>query len=227
MDQMKGRLATILTALGGVGILAGLFGTFFVAPIDVNSGFSQKIFYFHVPVAETSFIAFLVLAVAGVGYLVTRKPVWDVVGKIAAEVGYLYGILVMVTGIIWTKAAWGVWWAWEPRLTTYLILLLLISGYFLLRSTIEDENRRARFAAVFGIIAFIDVPISFFSIRLLQAAHPVVFTSRGAAMTPAMLAVFIVAQLGMLAFAAGLMIARSQIELACQDLEAIKQAIGG
>jgi heme exporter protein C len=222
---MKDKLAPILAGVGGLFILAGLYGTFFVVPTDHNSGYSQHIFYFHVPVAETSFIAILMLMVSGIAYLVTRKPVWDVLGQVSAEVGFFFGILVMVTGIIWDKAAWGEWWRWEPRLTTYLILLVLIGGYFLLRSSIEDEQRRARFSAVFGIIAALDVPVSFFSIRLLQSAHPVVFGGSGGGMDPVMLYVFIIAQLGMLAFAAALMIMRTQVELARQDLETVKQSL--
>jgi heme exporter protein C len=221
---MKARLAAILAGVGGLLILAGLYGTFFVVPTDINSGYSQRIFYFHVPVAETSFIAILMLMVAGIGYLVTQKPVYDIVGQVSAEVGFFFGMLVMVTGVIWDKAAWGVWWRWEPRLTTYLILMVLIGAYFLLRSSIEDDQRRARFSAVFGIIAALDVPVSFFSIRLLQSAHPVVFGG-GGGMDPVMLYVFIIAQLGMLAFAAALMLMRIQIELDRQDLETVKQSL--
>lgn len=227
MDGFKERLPLLLTVLGGIGILAGLVGAFFVVPEEAVSGFSQKIFYFHVPVAETSFISFAVLAIAGAGYLITKKQSFDVVAMTAAEVGFVFGILVMITGMVWTRAAWGVWWSWEPRLTTYLILLVFIAGYFLLRSSVEDEGRRARFSAVFGIIAFINVPISFFATSLIpRPVHPPLLIFKGDLPT-SFLATFIIAQLGMLAFAAGLMIVRSRLESMRQDLETVKQSLGG
>lgn len=233
MKTMKERIAPILAALGGLGIMAGLIGTFYIVPTALDTAgapiFSQRIFYFHVPVAETSFISFAILAIGGGAYLVTQKTKWDVIARVAAEVGFLFGILTMATGMIWTRAEWGVWWRWEPRLTTYLILLVFISGYFLLRSTVEDEHKRARFAAVFGIIAFLNVPISFFASTLIGGEHPrltYIFGSNPD--RPAtVLVTFVIAQLAMLCFAAAMMVARTQVELMKQDLEVIKQSIGG
>lgn len=232
MKTMKERIAPILAALGGLCIMAGLIGTFYIVPMAVDTAgdpnFRQKIFYFHVPVAETSFIAFLVLAIAGGAYLVTNKPKWDIIARVAAEVGFLFGILVMGTGMIWTRAEWGKWWEWEPRLTTYLILLIFISGYFLLRSTVEDEHKRARFAAVFGIIAFLNVPISFLASQLIprSSVHPPLLIFKGD-LPPSFLATFLIGQVGMLCFAAAMMVARTQVELMKQDLEVIKLGIGG
>lgn len=229
---MKQRIAPILAALGGVAITIGLIGTFYVVPLAVDTAgapnWRQKIFYFHVPVAETSFIAFAVLAVAGAGYLVTRKTTFDIVARVSAEVGFMYGVLTMATGMIWTRSEWGKWWEWEPRLTTYLILLLFIGGYFLLRATVEDEHRRARYAAVFGIIAFLDVPLSFFASQLIPRAsvHPPLLIFKGD-LPPSFLITFLIAQVAMLLFATALLLSRTQVELAKQDLETIKQAIGG
>lgn len=232
MAGMKERIAPILAALGGLATTIGLVGTFFVVPLAVDTtgaaNWRQKIFYFHVPVAETSFLAFAVLAVAGAGYLITRKSTWDVVARVAAEVGFMFGVLVMATGMIWTRSEWGKWWEWEPRLTTYLILLLFIAGYFLLRATVEDEHKRARFAAVFGIIAFLDVPVSFFASQFIprSSVHPPLLIFKGD-LPSSFLVTFIIAQVGMILFASALLIARTQVELAKQDLESIKEAIGG
>ena len=157
--------------------------------------FSQKIFYFHVPVAEASFLVLLTAAYLSIRFLMTRDKTYDTKARVAMEVALLFVVLTMITGVLWTKASWGVWWDWEPRLTTYFIMTLLIIAYFVLRNSIEDEERRAVYAAVFAIIAAIDAPISFFITRLIPSNHPVVFQS---GMATSNLAPFIVAQIGML-----------------------------
>lgn len=155
----------------------------------------QKIFYFHVPVAEISFIVFGFAAFYGIRFIMTRKREYDTKAKVSMEVTLLFVTLTMATGILWTRAAWGVWWDWEPRLTTYFILTLLVIAYFVLRNAVEDEERRALYGAAFSILAFIDVPISFFITRLIPSNHPVI--ERGG-LEPPMLITFIVAQIGMI-----------------------------
>ncbi len=155
----------------------------------------QKIFYFHVPVAEISFIVFGLAAFYGLRFIMTRRREYDQKARVAMEVTVLFITMTMATGILWTKAAWGVWWEWEPRLTTYFILTLLAIAYFVLRNAVEDEERRALYAAAFSILAFIDAPISFFITRLIPSNHPVI--ESGGLETP-MLVSFIVAQVGML-----------------------------
>lgn len=155
----------------------------------------QKIFYFHVPVAEISFIVFGFAAFYGLRFIVTRKRDYDTKARVSMEVTLTFVLLTMATGILWTKAAWGVWWDWEPRLTTYFILTLLVIAYFVLRNAVEDEERRALYAAAFSILGFIDVPISFFITRLIPSNHPVI--ERGG-LEPPMLITFIVAQIGMI-----------------------------
>jgi heme exporter protein C len=155
----------------------------------------QKIFYFHVPVAEISFIVFGFAAFYALRFIMTRKREYDTKARISMEVTLIFVTLTMATGILWTKAAWGVWWDWEPRLTTYFILTLLVLAYFVLRNSVEDEERRALYAAAFSILGFIDVPISFFITRLIPSNHPVI--ERGG-LEPPMLVSFIVAQIGMI-----------------------------
>ncbi len=155
----------------------------------------QKIFYFHVPIAEISFIVFAVAAYFSVRFIMTRKREYDTKSRIAMELTMTFVALTMATGILWTKAAWGVWWQWEPRLTTYFIMTLLVVAYFVLRNSVEDEERRALYAAAFSILAFIDAPISFFITRLIPSTHPVI---ESGGLQPPMLITFIIAQIGML-----------------------------
>lgn len=156
----------------------------------------QKIFYFHVPVAEISFVVFAFAAYYAVRFLVTRKREYDMMERVSMEVTLLFVGLTMATGILWTKSAWGVWWDWEPRLTTYFILTLLVIAYFVLRNAVEDEERRAVYAAVFTILAFIDAPISFFITRLIPSNHPVI---ESGGLEGPMLVSFILGQIGMIA----------------------------
>ena len=183
----------------------------------------QKIFYFHVPVAEISFIVFAFAAFYSLRFIMTRRREYDVKARISMEVTLVFIMLTMGTGILWTKAAWGVWWDWEPRLTTYFIMTLLVVAYFVLRNSVEDEERRALYAAAFSILGFIDAPISFFITRLIPSNHPVI--ERGGLEGP-MLVSFIVAQIGMIALGyaiyqlrMGEMLLQDRIESAKTQLE--------
>ncbi|MBE0477025.1 MAG: cytochrome c biogenesis protein CcsA [Coriobacteriia bacterium] len=184
----------------------------------------QKIFYFHVPVAEASFLVLFFTAFYGVRFLMTKRRGFDVRARIATEVTLLFVTLTMITGVLWTRAAWGVWWEWEPRLTTYFILTLMVIGYFVLRNSIEDEERRATYAAAFGILAFINAPISFFVTRLLPSTHPVI--ERGG-LQPPMLVAFILAQIGMLMIGYAVYRLRMREEQVNDDLEQLKLALEG
>ncbi|MCL2332026.1 MAG: cytochrome c biogenesis protein [Actinomycetia bacterium] len=134
--------------------------------------FSQKIFFFHVPIAVASLVVMTIAAVFSVLFLIKRKKSYDTRARIAMEATLVFIIGTMISGDLWTRASWGVWWEWEPRLTTYAILTLLVIAYFVLRNSVEDEERRATYAAVFAIFAWIDVPITFMVTRLLPSTHP-------------------------------------------------------
>ena len=126
---------------------------------------SQKIFYFHMPVAITSFLALGFGCYYAVRFLMTKNRRFDTCSRICLEIALLFVVLTMITGEMWTRFEWGVWWSWEPRLTTYLILMLIVIAYFVLRSSVDEPERRATFAAVVAIIATIDVPICFMITR--------------------------------------------------------------
>ena len=189
--------------------------------------FSQKIFYFHVPVAIGSFLVFFFTAYYGVRFLMTKEKKFDIRARIATEVTLLFVILTLITGDIWTRFEWGVWWVWEPRLTTYFIMTLLVIAYFVLRSSIEDEERRATYAAVFGIIAFLDAPISFAITRLIPSSvHPVVLRS-GGGLTGMQLLAFLLGLFGMLMVAWVVYQVRLREELAKERIEELKAALEG
>ncbi len=200
MTNARGTRLLAVTGTATALLLAvSVFGIFLVAPEDADQGIIQRIFYFHVAIALTSFIAFLVAAIYGIVYLRTRKPEYDRIGVASVGLGLFFSILVLITGSIWAKASWGTWWVWEdPRLATFVIVLLLYGAYFLLRSSADGE-RQARYSAIFAIAAFASVPLSFYSVRVAQSfVHPVVFTPSGANMPSTMLVWFVVAQVAML-----------------------------
>ncbi len=196
MEPLSRRLQ-ILNLVSAVLILIALGLVFFYAPEELVMGQVQRIFYFHVPSAWVGFLAFFVTVVAGVMYLRSGKPFWDRVGSSSVEVGLLFTITAGVAGSIWARPIWNTWWTWDPRLTTYTIMALIYVAYMMLRQGIEDPDRRARFAAVYGIVGFISVPITYFSIMWWRTIHPVVFGSASDAakgtfsMTPHMLVTFL------------------------------------
>jgi heme exporter protein C len=218
-----------LFAGAGVLLAAGFLLAFWYAPTDSSTmGFSQKVFYFHAPIAETALVAFAVAFVAGVLYLRRQDPKYDRLGAAAVRLGLLFSVLVMATGMIWGKAAWGTWWAWEPRLTTFLIACVLYGAYFVVRWAVEEEQRRAAFAAVFAIVAFVDVPITFFATRYLPAGlHPVLFTSSGSGMAASMLVAFLVSMAGMTLLLAAMLRLELQLAALKSQVEELKDLLEG
>jgi heme exporter protein C len=213
----------------GAFLILGLLLAFWYSPIDASSmGFSQKIFYYHVPISETALVAFGIGFVAAIMYLRTQDLKWDRLGYVSIRLGLVFSILVMATGMIWGKAAWGAWWDWEPRLTTFLLVCFLYAAYFVLRSVVDEEQRRATYAAVFSIIAFIDVPITWMATRLMPAGmHPVVFTDRSTGMPASMFAPFMISMVGMTLLLLALIRRDLQIEHLKDRVTDLKTSLGG
>jgi len=213
----------------GAFLITGLLLGFWWAPVDSSSmGFSQKIFYYHAPIAEVSLVAFGVAFVAAILYLRTHDLKWDRLGYVSVRLGLLFAVLVMLTGMIWGKASWGTWWAWEPRLTTFLLVCFLYAAYWVLRSVVDEEQRRATYAAVFAIIAFIDVPITFFATRFLpEGLHPVVITAGDSGMEGSMFASFMISMVGMTLLLVALMRRDLQIETLKDQVTDLKTSLGG
>jgi heme exporter protein C len=167
------RYLAILNVITLVLVVAATLVVFLYAPIEANMGRVQKIFYFHISTAWVGMLGFLVAVIAGVAYLITGHRKWDIAGLAAVEVSLVFFGIAIVAGSIWARPTWGVWWNWDPRLTTAAIVELVYAAYLMLRQGIEDPDRRARFGAVYAILSFISVPITFTSIRILRTIHPV------------------------------------------------------
>lgn len=166
--------------LSGILIAVAIYSVFFMLPVmkdDSGNLLDQSfnIFYFHMPIAILSYLAFTVVFIASIQYIRTRDISWDVLARSSAEIGLIFAFLVLTTGSVWAKQVWGWYWVWEPRLTTSLVLFLVYAVYLLLRNSIDDMASRARLSSVFGIAGFVSVPLSFFSIRLWRSAHPLMF----------------------------------------------------
>lgn len=144
----------------------------FFTPEEATMGVIQKIFYLHLPVAIATFLACGVVFVASIGYLVQRQAWWDDLASGSARVAVLLCSIVLMTGMIWGKSAWGQWWTWSPRLTFSLMLWLLYAVYLVVRGTIESPQRRAVVCAAYGVIAFLDVPLVYLSAKLMADIHP-------------------------------------------------------
>ena len=180
-----------LTGLGFILMLAALCMVFVYVPTEKHTGIIQRIFYFHVPVAWVAFLAFFVTFIASILYLRQRQAKWDNVAAASAEVGVIFTTLVLVTGPIWAKPVWGIWWTWDARLTTSLVLWLIYLAYLLVRRLATEPHRGAAFSAVIGIVGFIDVPLVFLTVSLWRTQHPTTIIFEGG-LTPPMLATLLV-----------------------------------
>ena len=165
-------LTNALLVLGAVLMVIDVYLVFMVAPTDSVLGNVQRVFYFHVPMAILSFLAFLVVFVSSILYLAKRNQKWDRLAHAAAEVGVVFVTLALLTGIIWARPVWGVWWTWDPRLTTTLILWLIYVAYLMIRAYAPNRTQGANYAAVVGIVGFVDVPIVWLSVQWWRSIHP-------------------------------------------------------
>jgi len=144
------------------------------APTEVVMGDVQRVFYFHVSTAWVGMLGFLAAAVAGIAYLRTQDLKWDIVEAAAVEISLVFFFITIVLGSIWARPVWNTWWTWDPRLTTASITELIYIAYFMLRQGLEEPERRARFGAVYTLLAAVSVPITFMAIRMYRTIHPVV-----------------------------------------------------
>jgi heme exporter protein C len=175
-----------------IGMIASLYMAFIYAPTEDIMGNIQRIFYFHMGAVWVATIAFTVVFIASIQYLRKGTRFSDILAYSSAEIGVLFTTLTIITGSIWAKPVWGTWWTWDPQLTTTFILWILYIVYLILRSSAGSDIRKAKFAAVFGIIAFIDLPLVYASARLMRGISPVVFGGRGGGISPQMTVALIV-----------------------------------
>ncbi len=160
----------------------------FYAPMEATMGVVQKIFYMHMPMAGWSMVAFAMVFVASILYLLRRDPKWDRLAGAAAEIGVLFSGLALVTGMMWARPIWNVWWTWDPRLTTTLVMWFVYAAYLVLRASDMGPERRRLVCAVLGVAAFLDVPLVFVSARYWRSIHPAVLGAQGGGLEPEMLA---------------------------------------
>lgn len=187
------KLDKIFSILLFTAVPVGLYFAFFYAPVERVMGIVQKIFYFHVASAWIGFFAFFVTFAASILYLITKKYAFDDIASASAEIGLAFCTIVILTGPLWAKPAWGKFWTWDPRLTSTLLLWFIYVGYIMLRQFMDESDRRAKFSAAVGIIGFIDVPVVFLSIQWWNnTIHPNVVQKGGGGLHPDMLTAMLV-----------------------------------
>lgn len=211
MPSKKLRTAgPVLAGLGVVGMLVLHWMVFFWVPTEANQGVIQRIFYVHMPSAVVAFLAFGIVALCSAVYLWLGDEHLDQAAVAAAEGGMVFTTIVLLTGPLWGRIAWGTYWTWEPRLTLTLLLWFIYLGYFLVRSSTENPERGKRFAAVVGIVGALDIPLIHLSVLWFRSLHPtpVVIKPEGPTLAPPMLATLMVGLGSLLLIFAGVFLMR-------------------
>ena len=211
-------MITRLGWLAGLGIAVGLVVGFGVAPRELTQGNVQRIMYLHVPAVWVAYLAFMVGLVGSIVYLARRQPGADRLAHAACEVGTLFLGVNIVTGAIWGKPTWGTWWTWDARLTSVAVVFVMFLAYLLLRSAIEDHERSARYAAVLGIVATLNIPLVHFSVYWWRTLHqpPSLLKPGSSAMPPVILTALLV-NFAALALLGGYFVARRARLLAAEE----------
>jgi heme exporter protein C len=202
-------------------MIAALGLVFLWVPTEVTMGVVQRVLYFHVPLAWVAFLAFFVVLVGSILYLWKREDRWDRLAYCSAEIGVVFTTLNLISGVIWAKPVWGVWWIWDARLTTALVLWFFYVAYLLVRSYASETQTR-NFAAVIGIIGFVNVPIVFMAIRWWRTIHPGPVVQTGG-LAPSMLYTLIVCLVAFTLFYVVLMALRMSLRDAEEKVEALIQ----
>lgn len=223
-ERTQSRLDNVLGVILGLSMAAALYMAFIGAPREKTMGDLQRIFYFHVPIAIAGMTAFAVNFVSSLMYVIRKNRRWDHLALGAAEIGVAFFSIVLITGSIWGKAAWFVWWTWSPRLTTSLALCMLYIAYLLIRNYIEDPERKALVSAVFGIIAFMDTPLVWFSIRWWRDVHPSAMLETGG-LSPSMRPAFFVCLFAFQIFLIYLLRRRYYLESVRDELERLERQV--
>ncbi len=173
-------------------LIISLYMVFLYAPEEKVMGEIQRIFYFHVASAWLSLFAYTVTFISSILYLIKKKRKFDIISQSSAEIGVFFTTFVLISGPLWARPIWNTWWTWDPRLTSSLALWLMFMAYLILRANIPDSPKKFQVASVYAIIAYLDVPIVFFSIRWWRTIHPVVITKKHINLDPQMLQTLIV-----------------------------------
>jgi heme exporter protein C len=215
----------ILGAVAVLLVIASAYASFYIAPEERTMGVIQRIFYFHVGSAWAGMDAFLVCFIANLLYVWRRQEKYDWLGVSSAEVGLVLTTVVLITGPIWAHPVWGIWWTWDARLTSTFVLWLLYVSYLLLRTLVEEQDRRALLSSLFGIFAFLDVPLVFGAIRWWRTQHPspVIMGGQGSGLDPTMKKVFFFTVLAMNVFAGFLIVERYILEKLKHEVDILQR----
>ncbi|MGB8323792.1 MAG: cytochrome c biogenesis protein [Candidatus Acidiferrum sp.] len=215
----------LLGALAILLVIAAAYASFYIAPEERTMGVVQRIFYFHVGSAWAGMDAFLVCFICNLLYIWKREQKYDWLGVSAAEVGLVLTTVVLITGPIWAKPAWGIYWTWDARLTSTFVLWLLYVSYLLLRSLVEEPDRRALLSSLFGVFAFIDVPLVFGAIRWWRTQHPapVIMGGPGSGLDPTMNKVFFFSVFAMHVLTAFLLVERYGLEKMKSEVDVLQR----
>ncbi len=170
----------VLLVLNAIAMTTLCYLVFLYIPLEKTQGYVQKIFFIHVPCAWVGFLAFTITAIMGGRYLATRNPDHDRWAAASAEVGLMFTTLVLITGPMWARPVWGIWWTWDVRLTSTLVLWLIYLAYLILRQTVSERDRRSVLASVTGIIGWLGVPIVYLANRVKASQHPAPVIGGGA-----------------------------------------------
>jgi heme exporter protein C len=201
-----------------------LYMVFVYAPEEETMGIVQKIFYYHVSAGWVFMLAFGLVLIGSVGYLITQKQSWDTFAAASAELGVVFCTISLTTGPIWAKPVWGIWWTWDARLTSTLVEWLIYVAYLMLRANVVDPSKRANLSAVFGILGALDVPIVYFSIRWWRTQHPQPVMGGGGYLDPLMRQAFFVCLFTFTLLFFFLLGRRIELAQAEDELDALKKA---
>ncbi|UCE79179.1 MAG: cytochrome c biogenesis protein CcsA [Nitrospiraceae bacterium] len=206
----SGKIMSTLFFLLIILIPLDLFLIFKVAPTEKIMGDVQRIFYLHVPLAFSAYLGFAGVFFSSILFLWRKNMFWDTAAYTSAEVGVLFSTLVLITGSFWARPVWNVWWTWDPRLITMLILWFIFIGYFLLRKGISDQFKKARYSAVLGIVGVIDIPVVRLATKWWRSIHPRL-SREGGSLDPLMVKIFLFSLLTFLSFTVFLVFFRFRV----------------
>jgi heme exporter protein C len=220
---MRERIMVVLSGLAAALLVRNLYVMLVKLPDEMYQGAIYRIIFFHVPAAWTAFLGFFVALVGSALYLATKNLRQDALAVAATEVSLAFGAANLITGMIWGRIIWGIWWTWDPRLTSMLVCVLLYAGYLMLRGAMEDPTARARASAVLSILAFVDVPIVFFSIRWWRTQHPQPVVYGAGKMDPAMMNMLFLNWVPVLLLAVVMVMVRLRQEEMGREVDALRR----
>ncbi len=220
---MKQKVMIALSAVAAVLLARNLYVILLELPDEAVQGAIYRIIFFHVPAAWTAFLCFFAAMIASIVYLAKKNMNADAFAASVTEVGLAFGAANLVTGMIWARVIWGIWWTWDPRLTSMLVGWLIYAAYMMMRRAIEEPTERAKISAVLSIFAFVDVPIIFFSIKWWRTQHPQPVVWGGGSMDPAMYKMMFLNWIPLILLAVVFLLVRMDQEKMQRELDALRR----